>query len=195
MQNDPDVGWHWFRSLSLRVSEFSLTDSMETGESCQDSEFTGLIEGALDDGSLEVSGMGLQGASSLLKGSFALSTSACTRGQCQVRLDSLRMSLKNFELGPYNLTDLEAHLVTPLMGEQRGAELAFTGGRMKLEIRGRLASTDENASDGDSFVVRVHATDTVTAMAAPDGSFAITELRVDVWPFETKLTASSSRSD
>lgn len=192
IQEDPDLGWRWFRAISLRVDDFLFTETVETGESCQDSEFTDLLEGRLETGALEVEGMGTTGVTPLLNGTYALSTSACGQEQCPIRLDSLRVVLRDFAMGSYQFTDLDARIVAPVIGEQMGTKIAFVGERMEFEVRGRLNSTERTAPGGSRVAVRVCATDTVTAAATPDGRFVITELRVNSWPFETKLTAGSS---
>lgn len=125
-------------------------------------------------------------------GAFTLSTSACKGANCSARLDSLRVTAPSIELGAYRFTDVEARLVAPVVGERQGDALAFVGNRMVFELEGRAASSDGRLADEGRMTVRVRATDTVMATVSPDGSFTLGELRINIWPFETKLTARST---
>lgn len=191
VQEDPDAGWSWFRNINLRVEEYAFTELVETGEVCDGSDPTSLLDGALD-GRLDIVGTETDASSHVLAGAFALSTSECAGASCSARLDSLRVTAPSIDLGTYRFTDVEARLVTPVVGERAGDALAFVGNRMVFEIQGRLASTDEHLADQDRMTIRVRATDTVRATVSPDGSFTLDNLRVGIWPFETKLTARSA---
>lgn len=193
MQEDPDTGWRWFRDISFRVNDFTFTEAVETGESCEDSEFTDLLEGVLEGGKIDVEGMGQRGVGHVREGSFALSTSSCAATACPVRLDALRLAADDLQAGPYHLTGMEARLVAPVTGMQNGTRIGFVGNQLELEVRGSVTSVDKPRSKGESVVLRVRASDTVTATVSPDGSFTLENLRVSEWPVETNLTAWSAR--
>lgn len=190
VQLDPDSGWSWFRNLDVNVSEFALDAADATGLSCIDADSIGVEVGELRGGQVEVSDGEARTVVAVNTGDLSLRRTACAAKTCPVELRSFEVSVADFRLGAFEVSEIHAGLGAPVKGDVTGSSVRFAGSAFPLAISFKAASRGEALFGGDRITVELRGTGDVEATLTADSRLNIDGLELANWPVEMKLTTS-----
>lgn len=189
-QLDPEDGWSWFRNLNVNVGQFALNDSESTGLRCVDADSHGLEEGDLQGGQVEISDGEARTVSGVTSGRVSLRRTLCSAKTCPVELRAFDVTVADFQLGIYGVSEIRARLGAPVKGDLTSSRVRFAGSAFPLAISFKATSRGEVLFGGEPITVELRATGDVVASLTADSRFNIDSLKVANWPIEMKLTTS-----
>lgn len=182
---DPSDGWPWLQAIDLNIPWITLDDPKASGSFCGEQYPLEELECEID-GLLVVDGP-IPSVSVPVHGQASLGTDTCATGDCAVQLGRLEVDVPDLELGPWQLGEIHASLLSPADGRREGSNFRIPGRQVHLEAEFSVAGEEPWAAKDGKTSVGLSADGEIVGVMTEKG-FELDELVVTSWPLTIRLT-------